>query len=191
MAWTAGDGAKTHRVYLGASPDDLKPLGSIEQTSAKLSQLNRDTKYFWRIDEVLADGSTAAGKLWSFTTGGFVGWWKLDEVDGTKVVDSSGNGHDGMIYGGATWQPEGGHAGGALEFDGVDDYVETGWTPHLPMWTVAAWVKSPAAPTAPVASGPVHCEENFQISWNHGEDACHGAAFFASEETGIPPVSAS
>jgi hypothetical protein len=26
-----------------------------------------------------------------------------------------------------------------------------------------------------VASGPVHCEENFQFSWNHGEERCQGA----------------
>jgi hypothetical protein len=176
LNWTAGDEARTHKLYLGVSPDDLKPLGSVAQPVAKISQLNSDTKYYWRIDEVRADASVAAGKVWSFTTGGLEGWWKLDEDEGTKVTDSSGNGHDGMIYGGGTWRPEGGHTGGALEFDGADDYVETGWTPNLPIWTVAAWVKSPAAPVYPTASGPVHCEENFQINWNHGDDAWLGAA---------------
>jgi len=105
-----------------------------------------------------------------------VGWWKLDESEGTCVSDSSGNGHHGVICGNPVWLPSGGRTGGALQFDGIDDYVDTGWTPNLPTWTVAAWVRSPAAPTAPVASGPVHCEKNFQINWNHGASQCRGAA---------------
>jgi hypothetical protein len=175
LTWVAGEGAQTHRVYLGTSPEALQPLGRIDKIGAKVSQLNSDTKYFWRIDEILADGSVAGGKVWSFTTGGFAAWWKLDEADGTKIADSSGNGHDATIHGDPVWQPAGGHIGGALQFDGVDDFADTGWTPNLPVWTVAAWVKSPAAPTKPVASGPVHCERNFQINWNHGSDGWLGA----------------
>ena len=102
-------------------------------------------------------------------------WWKLDETGGARVADSSGNGHDGAIQGNPVWQPAGGRVGGALQFDGVDDFVDTGWTPDLPVWTVAAWVKSPAPPTRPVASGPVHGEKNFQINWNHGSDGWLGA----------------
>lgn len=176
LGWMAGEGAKAHNVYLGEKPDDLKLLGKVEQVSAKLSGLNPDTKYYWRVDEVLADGSTAPSRVWSFTTAGLAGWWKLDETEGTKVADSSGKGHEGVIHGGPVWQPAGGKVAGALQFDGVDDYVDTGWAPQLPTWTVAAWVKSPAAPTSPVASGPVHAEKNFQINWNHGTDQCRGAA---------------
>jgi regulation of enolase protein 1 (concanavalin A-like superfamily) len=47
-----------------------------------------------------------------------VGWWKLDG----NALDSSGNGHDGVVYGGPEWVP--GLIGGALKFDGVDDRVE-------------------------------------------------------------------
>jgi hypothetical protein len=175
LAWIAGEGAKTHKVYFGVSPDDLKPLGGSLKSAARISQLSNHTKYYWRVDEVRADGSTAEGAVWSFATGGFAGWWRLDEKEGRKVADSSGNGHEAVAYGDPKWQPLAGRVGGALEFDGVDDYVDTGWTPHLPTWTVAAWVKSPAAPTAPVSSGPVHCEENFQFSWNHGNQNCQGA----------------
>jgi hypothetical protein len=100
----------------------------------------------------------------------------LDEAEGTKVADSSGNGHEGMIHGDPAWQATGGKVGGALQFDGVDDYVDTGWAGALPVWTVAAWVKSPVPPGSPVASGPVHCEKNFQINWDHGADQVRGAA---------------
>jgi hypothetical protein len=47
-----------------------------------------------------------------------VGWWRLDETDGTMAADSSGNELHGKVTGGTTWIPNG-HFGGALEFDGV------------------------------------------------------------------------
>ena len=187
LKWVAGEGAKTHSVYLGAGPDDLKPLGRIEQVGAKISPLNNKTRYYWRIDEVRADGSVAAGTVWSFTTGGFAVWWKLDETAGTKAADSSGNGHDAVVRGDPTWQPQGGRVGGALQFDGVDDYVDTGWADHLPTWTVAAWVKSPAAPKAsPRRRGPIHRDKNFQINWDHGDDRFRGAAAVSVGDTWYP-----
>jgi hypothetical protein len=176
LSWSPGAGAQAHNVYVGADPHDLKLLGKVEQAQARLSGLKGGAVYWWHVDEVQADGSVVAGRVWSFTTGGLVGWWKLDEAEGTKVADSSGNGHDGVIHGDPQWLPAGGKVGGALQFDGVDDYVDTGWAGALPVWTVAAWVKSPAPPGAPVASGPVHDEKNFQINWNHGSDPVRGAA---------------
>ncbi|MBN2128976.1 MAG: discoidin domain-containing protein [Sedimentisphaerales bacterium] len=102
-------------------------------------------------------------------------WWKFDEAEGEVARDSVGD-HDGILRGDPTWQPAGGRVGGALEFDGVDDYVETDWVTDLPNWTVAAWIKSPAAPSGPTAQGPIHREQNFQINWDHGDDAFRGGA---------------
>ena len=53
-------------------------------------------------------------------------YWKFDDCSGTTLSDSSGHGYDGTIYG-ATWTT-GGYSGCALDFDGVDDYVDLG--PH-------------------------------------------------------------
>jgi len=53
-----------------------------------------------------------------------VAHWKLDETEGNIALDSAGE-LDGTVYGGPVWQPEGGMVGGALEFDGIDDYVST------------------------------------------------------------------
>jgi PGF-CTERM protein/uncharacterized repeat protein (TIGR01451 family) len=47
----------------------------------------------------------------------------FDEGSGTIAKDESGHGNDGTIYG-ATWTT--GISGKALEFDGVDDYVDFG-----------------------------------------------------------------
>jgi len=183
LQWVAGGGAKAHNVHLGAGPDDLKLIGKVEQACAKLSSLERARKYYWRVDEVQSDGSAVQGPVWSFTTGGLAGWWKLDETEGTEVADSSGNDHHGVIHGDPKWQPAGGKVGGALQFDGVDDYVDTRWADDLPMWTVAVWVTSPAAPASIPGSGPVHRQANFQIDWNHDWDLFRGAAGLKIEDT--------
>jgi hypothetical protein len=47
-------------------------------------------------------------------------YWKFDECNGNISKDSSGNGYNGTING-ANWTT--GYVGCALEFDGIDDYV--------------------------------------------------------------------
>ena len=74
--------------------------------------------------------------------GGLVAEWHFDEGAGSILHDSSGNGNDGMIYG-ATWTE--GISGGALSFDGVDDYVEAFGSWGGRDWneaTIEAWVKT-------------------------------------------------
>jgi cytoskeletal protein CcmA (bactofilin family) len=41
------------------------------------------------------------------------------------AADYSGNGNTAILYNTPTWRPSGGRTGGALEFDGVDDYVQS------------------------------------------------------------------
>ena len=55
---------------------------------------------------------------------GLVGYWKLDEGDGFVTADSSGYGADGELFGNAFWIE--GYMGNALEFDGIDGYVDMG-----------------------------------------------------------------
>ena len=64
-----------------------------------------------------------------------------------NALDSSGNGNDGTINGGATFVP--GKYGQALSFDGVDDYVEisTLGDPTISDWTLGAWIKLPSGST--------------------------------------------
>ena len=80
-----------------------------------------------------------------------MGWWKLDDGTGTTAVDSSGNGNNGTLYGGPQWVP--GIMGGALEFDGVDDYVLVTRTVQDDM-TVMCWIKTatPGAALVPAAA---------------------------------------
>jgi len=102
-----------------------------------------------------------------------VGWWRMEEGSGAVAYDSSGNGRDGAFNGDPEWVV--GYFGGALEFDG-DDYLDTGYTENLTNWTIAAWVRSPAAPSGDAPSGPVHREQNYQFNWNHSDATYQGAA---------------
>ncbi|MBC8472995.1 MAG: LamG domain-containing protein [Planctomycetes bacterium] len=76
------------------------------------------------------------------TSAGLVGHWKLDEGSGTITYDSSGNENNGTLNG-PIWRPSDGQIGGALEFDGIDDYVEVPDNKSFDITneiTVTAWI---------------------------------------------------
>lgn len=73
-----------------------------------------------------------------------VAWWKFDETEGETMSDASGNNVSGTLIGGPQWQPEGGRIGGALSFDGVDDYIDCGYRESMSLInaiSVSAWIK--------------------------------------------------
>ena len=74
-----------------------------------------------------------------------VAHWALDETQGVVAHDSIGN-NNGTLYGEPVWQPTGGKFAGALEFDGIDDYVETDFIldPSKGSFSVFAWIKGGA-----------------------------------------------
>jgi hypothetical protein len=76
-----------------------------------------------------------------FTHPGAVAYWTLDETEGDIAYDSAGI-HDGTLMGNAAWQPDGGQTGGALRFDGLDDYVMTEYVvnPAAGAFSVFAWI---------------------------------------------------
>jgi len=72
-----------------------------------------------------------------------VGYWKFDEGTGTTAADSSGNGNDGIINGGAVWVR--GKFGNALKFDGSTNYVNCSRTSNLDLTdavTIEAWIQN-------------------------------------------------
>ena len=76
---------------------------------------------------------------------GAVAYWKLDEGQGGIAYDSIGE-NDGVTFGQPLWQPSGGALGGALQFDGIDDYVSTPYVlnPADGAFSAFAWVKGGA-----------------------------------------------
>ncbi|MCP4261493.1 MAG: hypothetical protein GY774_28925 [Planctomycetes bacterium] len=67
--------------------------------------------------------------------------WEFDETVGSVASDSIGD-YDGTLNGNPFWQPTEGMIGGALLFDGVDDYVETPFilNPATGSFSVFAWI---------------------------------------------------
>src|ERR1051325_1077303 len=80
---------------------------------------------------------------------GRVMWLKLDEASGLTAPDSSGLGNNGMLSGGATWQPDGGMRAGALKFNGTNGLVTVPDSPTLDpatAFTLAWWFRADAYP---------------------------------------------
>jgi hypothetical protein len=79
-------------------------------------------------------------------TGNLVGWWKLDDANGATAQDSSIYVNHGTLIAmnpASDWVT--GRIGGALHFDGVDDYVDCANDVSLQITgteiSLAAWVK--------------------------------------------------
>ena len=69
--------------------------------------------------------------------------WNFNEGTGIKASDSTENGNDGSLRGGAAWVD--GKSGKALEFNGIDSYVDAGDSDDLEFsesesFSVEAWV---------------------------------------------------
>jgi beta-lactamase regulating signal transducer with metallopeptidase domain len=71
--------------------------------------------------------------------------WKLDETEGEIAKDSIGN-NDGTLNGSPVWQSSGGAVAGALQFDGIDDYISTTFSisPINGSFSVFTWIKGGA-----------------------------------------------
>ena len=74
---------------------------------------------------------------------GLAGHWTFDETNGTVAHDSSGNDRNGTLTGydanGTSWTA--GKVGGALHFDGTNDYVDVGDFEWGGAISIAAWAK--------------------------------------------------
>ena len=74
---------------------------------------------------------------------GLISYWKLDEAEGDIAEDTAGD-NDGIVYGDAFWQTECGVKDGALQLDGIEDYISTDFVlkPADRPFSVFAWVNS-------------------------------------------------
>ena len=75
-----------------------------------------------------------------------VAHWALDEAEGDIAFDSAGI-NDAFVIGDPLWLPDGGLVDGALQLDGVDDYIITApvLNPASGPFSVLAWIKGGAA----------------------------------------------
>ena len=104
-----------------------------------------------------------------------VAHWKLDENNRSTAGDSSVNSHDGMLYDGPIWQSSGGRLEGALQFDGVDDYVLVSGYKGIvgsSSRTVCAWIKVDSA------------DDVFRAIVSWGNDTAGGSWLFTLDHSG-------
>lgn len=103
-----------------------------------------DGELFANAEDIIAahvSGSAGGG-------GGLIAHWKLDETSGTIAVDSEG-GHDGTLTNmdlPNDWVA--GKLGGALDFDGSNDYLDIAYASSLSItdeMSFTAWVNSSSA----------------------------------------------
>jgi hypothetical protein len=71
--------------------------------------------------------------------------WAFDDAEDGTAFDSAGA-SDGYIVGNPVWLPDGGHVGGAILLDGVDDYIGTPFVrnPGDRPFSVFAWINGGA-----------------------------------------------
>ena len=82
LSWEASDSAASHQVYFGKDKDavqsadtgspEYKGSETIGSESYDPGKLEWNSTYYWRVDEVKADGTSQKGMVWSFTTANFL-----------------------------------------------------------------------------------------------------------------------
>ncbi|MBM4029885.1 MAG: LamG domain-containing protein, partial [Planctomycetes bacterium] len=101
LSWLPGKAAVKHRVYFSSTLADVESgagaanKGDLTETTFKPGVLRASTTYYWRVDEVKADGSVEKGPIWSFTTQDGVAkkivrqWW--NGIGGTALSALTGS----------------------------------------------------------------------------------------------------
>jgi len=83
LEWLAGDDVVVHYVYFAESLDELSAADAVIAMQASLSTdaitgyaggLTPGQTYYWRVDEVGADGAVYTGEVWSFMVQPLKAW---------------------------------------------------------------------------------------------------------------------
>lgn len=160
LTWTPGWSPLMHAVYVSTdsaavTSGAVAPTILIRDAFLDIESLEPDTTYYWAVDEFYGD-HWSVGPVWSLTTApavaidpngdpNLVVLLTMDDASGDLVVDMSGNGNHAEVVGGA--QIVEGIDGMAMEFDGVDDYLDLGDTGVNGIYefgggafTISAWI---------------------------------------------------
>ena len=153
LSWTAATdnvGVTGYRVTRNGSM-----IATITGTTYSDTGLAPQTTYTYSVAAFDAAGNiSAASAPASATTpagppppppppSGLVAAYRFGEAVGTTAADASGNGNAGTLVNGPAWITAGKY-GGAINFDGANDYVRAADSASLDLGrtgTVEAWVK--------------------------------------------------
>ena len=123
LSWTPGDSAILHAVNFGTDPEALIPVTMQQDTSYILPQaIEIGQTYYWRVDELNADGTTATGKVWKFTIDPFIVVDNVESYTDTKpdrIFDAWADGWLVQTNGSIVGHPR-------PNFEAGEHFVETG-----------------------------------------------------------------
>ena len=135
------------------SPFDLNRDGIVDGADITLmvDHWHTDESLYDIAPEPFGDGIVDVQDLISISEHLFedyrmIAYWKLDESEGDIAHAGAGD-KDGTLNGEPIWQPADGKVVGALQFDGINDYVSTDFklNPVNGSFSVFAWIKGGAA----------------------------------------------
>jgi hypothetical protein len=90
LMWTPGDTAVWHNVYLGTNAPltaaDRKVVGQVATTYAYAGGWQSGFTYYWRVDEIAANGTVYTGDLWHFVARGKTAY-SPTPADGAVIAD--------------------------------------------------------------------------------------------------------
>ena len=97
LNWTPSDSAASHELYFGKDKEvvhnadtgapEFKGSIALGAESYDPGLLDAETTYYWRVDEIDAQGNTLKGPIWIFTTGAFL---LIDDFEGYTDDDAAG-----------------------------------------------------------------------------------------------------
>jgi len=137
LSWSAGDGAVSHKVYLGADEPNNMVLvqSSTALTYTQPGLFDLGVTYYWRVDEVQSSGPDVTGSVWAFSTLAYIA------IEDFESYDATGTGSIGYTWSSGTETWESGSTV-ALSYDPVRggeqamqfDYDNSAESIALQMW---------------------------------------------------------
>ncbi|MHC4534074.1 MAG: LamG-like jellyroll fold domain-containing protein [Planctomycetota bacterium] len=149
LTWTPGFGA-SHEVYFGTDEAslELKGSGNLGSESFEPGQLEWNTTYYWRVDEVNNANADSpwTGPTWSFTTANFL---IIDDMESYNDIAEGEEGSN-RIYN--AWvdgydDPTNGSQSGHLDVPFYEETIVHGGNKSLPLYYDNAVGKSEATLT--------------------------------------------
>jgi len=218
LEWIPGPTAVSHDVYVGDNFDDVNDgTGDTFQGNQTITSLLigfpgfafpdglvPGVTYYWRIDEIAADGTIYKGPVWSFMVPPKTAYWP-DPADGAESVDPDvelswlagfngklhtvyfgenfddvNNATEGVTQGITTCTP------GSLklaktyywridEFDAIDTYKGDVWS-----FTTEGGVGSPEP-----SNGAVDVEQTPVLTWTPGVYAASHQVYFGTDKDAV------
>jgi hypothetical protein len=99
LSWAPGENAASHEFYFGTDVDavenadtsspEYKGSRQLGSESYDAGNLEWGTTYYWRVDEVEANGNLQKGNVWNFTTANFI---IIDDMESYNDLDPADEG---------------------------------------------------------------------------------------------------